>query len=198
MMKNPKKLTGILALITLFLSLIIMSSFNSADLFFNSLSSSIQTPMLIQASKIISIIFEPIYIIVFSLILSMFIWTRGARKDSVFFSILMIAGGIAMYSIKEIFQRARPLNALMPESSFSFPSGHALISLIFFGFLIYLAIKNIKSKTNKTIISVILIILILLIGVSRIILNVHWASDVMAGWFLGLFLLFSGIATRKQ
>ena len=200
-MKNPKKLIIVSALISLFLFLVIMfnlSSFSQVDLFFNSLSSSIQTPAITQTAEIISPIFEPVNIIVFSLILSLFMWVRGARKDSAFFSILMISGGIAMYLFKEIIQRARPLNSLISEASFSFPSGHALISLIFFGFLIYLAMKNIKSKRSKTIISVILIALIIIIGISRIILNVHWFSDVIAGFLLGLFLLFSGLAIKER
>ena len=200
-MKNPKKLIIVSALISLFLFLAIMfnlASFSSADLFFNSLSSSIKAPTLIQVSKIISLLFEPAYIIILSLILSVFMWTRGARKDSAFFSILMITGGIAMYSFKEIVQRARPLNSIVSEASFSFPSGHALISLIFFGFLIYLAMKNIKSNKIKTIISAILIVIVFLVGISRIILNVHWFSDVMAGFLFGLFLLFSGLAIKRR
>lgn len=114
------------------------------------------------------------------------------------FAVSMLASGLLIYIIKEIVQRARPENALILESGFSFPSGHALISVVFFGFLIYFALKNMKNKSAKITISIILIAVILFIGKSRLILNVHWFSDVLAGFFLGLAILLASISIKQQ
>jgi undecaprenyl-diphosphatase len=71
------------------------------------------------------------------------------------------------------------------------PSSHAMVSMIFLGFLISLVLIKGKKPYQKYIVSFVLILSILCIGISRIYLGVHYASDVLLGIFLGiLYLLF--------
>ncbi len=100
------------------------------------------------------------------------------------------AGGLILGAIsKQLIGRSRPLGGLIPESGLSFPSQHSLMALIFFSLVIFLYSDKIKNKFFKSLFIVSNILLIILAGFSRIYLKVHWFSDVMAGFALGLFWL---------
>lgn len=75
------------------------------------------------------------------------------------------------------------------QVGYSFPSGHSMVSMAFYGFLIYLIYNNIKNKYIKWILISSLSILIILIGISRIYLGVHYTSDVLAGFLLSISYL---------
>lgn len=92
--------------------------------------------------------------------------------------------------LKFIVQRPRPSGFnIIIESGYSFPSGHSMVSTAFYGLLIYLAYKNIKNKMLKAIICSLLFILIILICISRVYLGVHYASDVIGGFFISISYL---------
>lgn len=104
--------------------------------------------------------------------------------------------------LKYIVQRNRPEGyRLIDESGYSFPSGHSMVSTAFYGFLIYLVIKKIKNKYLKDCLVILLGILIILIGFSRVYLGVHYASDVIAGFFISiayLILFVTMISSNKK
>jgi len=190
----------IIAIISLMLFAIILFNLNllaGIDEATNSFSQKIQIDFLVQIAKAISWLLEPINMVIVSIIISVFLLKRS-KKDALLFSITMLLAGLLIYILKNIIERIRPENALIAESNFSFPSGHALASLVFFGFLAYFLLKRTKSKTKKFVITISAIIVIILIGFSRLYLNIHWLSDVLAGFLLGLFLLFLALFTRKN
>lgn len=99
-----------------------------------------------------------------------------------------------MFGLKFLFHRERPAIPLLEAAKgLSFPSGHALFSVTFYGLLIYMIFKT--SNMNKELkwsAIVLLMLLILIIGFSRIYLRVHYASDVLAGYCVGfLWLVFA-------
>jgi undecaprenyl-diphosphatase len=103
----------------------------------------------------------------------------------------VIAGILNPFIIKPFFMRERPtLPHLVREHSYSFPSGHSLGSMLLYGTLIFLLPVVVKSKPLCRLVQVILGIGIFLIGVSRIYLGVHFPSDVVGGFCLGLAWLF--------
>lgn len=92
--------------------------------------------------------------------------------------------------LKRILQRPRPEEfRIINETGYSFPSGHSMISMAFYGFLIYLIYKNIKNKYLKWSLITVLEVLIVSIGVSRIYLGVHYTSDVLAGFLISISYL---------
>lgn len=109
-------------------------------------------------------------------------------------------GGLALiYFMKMFFERARPLDPILyREESFSFPSGHATFSFIFYGTMAYFIWLTNLPKIWKIIAMTFLILLSLTIGFSRIYLHVHYASDVLGGFCLGYSWLFLMIYTFRR
>ena len=92
--------------------------------------------------------------------------------------------------IKFIMQRPRPTEfRIIEETGYSFPSGHSMVSLAFYGYLIYLIYKYVKNKYVKWCSIVLLSILICSIGISRIYLGVHYTSDVLGGFLISFAYL---------
>lgn len=102
---------------------------------------------------------------------------------------LIVASGLNLL-LKNILQRPRPTAfRLIDESGYSFPSGHSMVGMAFYGYLIYLIYRYVENKKIKWPIIVILTILIVAIGISRIYLGVHYTSDVLAGFLISISYL---------
>ena len=112
------------------------------------------------------------------------------RKESIYIIVTLGCSTIINLIFKNIIARERPDHLrLIEETGYSFPSGHAMGSMAFYGSLIVI-IKNSKlAKKYKYIINILLGLLIFLIGISRIYLGVHYPSDIIGGWFIGFILL---------
>ena len=101
--------------------------------------------------------------------------------------------------IKHILQRPRPTDfRIIEETGYSFPSGHSMVSMAFYGYLIYLVYKYIKNKYIKWISIILLSILICSIGISRIYLGVHYTSDVLGGFLLSISYLIIYISAVNK
>lgn len=107
----------------------------------------------------------------------------------------MIASNVVLCSvintiIKHIFLRPRPVGIkLIEQGGYSFPSGHSMMAVAFYGLLIYIIWNTKWRNVWKIFTTTLLVILILLIGISRIYVGVHFASDVIAGLSISLSYL---------
>ena len=105
------------------------------------------------------------------------------------FSNLVIITGLNQL-LKRILQRPRPTEfRIVEETGYSFPSGHSMVSMAFYGYLIYLIYKYVENKYIKWILIVLLSCLIVGIGTSRIYLGVHYTSDVLGGFLISISYL---------
>ena len=119
-----------------------------------------------------------------------FILLLKNKTNSKFIAINLALVFIINRILKLTVARPRPeVLKIVQESGYSFPSGHSMVATGFYGFLIYLIYKNVENKKIKYPLIVMLSILILLIGISRVYLGAHYATDVIGGWIIGIVYL---------
>lgn len=102
--------------------------------------------------------------------------------------------------IKLIAERPRPdeMYHLIEEGGFSFASGHAITSMFVYGMLIYLVRTNVRNRTIANVLTVVLLIPAFCIGISRIYLGVHYPTDVLAGWCLGIATIVAAVEITEK
>ncbi len=147
------------------------------------------SPLLNKIMVFITNIASPTNLFILSLILLGILVYKKKWYYSLLLLFSMMGGLLFELLTKLIIHRTRPENALIEVSGYSFPSGHATMAIIFFSLLLYSFKDEIKNKSLRYIFIISNILLFLLIGSSRVYLNVHWFSDVLAGFGLGLFWL---------
>lgn len=146
----------------------------------------IRTPLLTKIFLIITNLGSPYVLIVLTLLS----FLLKNKKLS-----FIITGNLGLITIinqvlKFIIKRPRPGDLfLIVETGYSFPSGHSMVSLSFYGLLIYFIYKYFKNKKLKIFLITLLSLIIVLIGVSRVYLGVHFVSDVISGFLLSLSYL---------
>ncbi len=112
------------------------------------------------------------------------------RRNAFYITLNMLMCLLLNQGLKHIFMRTRPEGInLIIEGGYSFPSGHSMVSLALYGFFIYLIVHMKMKRSKKIIYSILLSLLVLLIGISRIYLGVHFASDVLAGFAISMAYL---------
>ena len=128
-----------------------------------------------------------IFLIIATIILFILI-----KNKKIGFSIIsnLVIVTILNQLLKNILQRPRPNEfRIIEETGYSFPSGHSMVSMAFYGYLIYLIYRYVKNKYLKWNLIVLLSILICTIGISRIYLGVHYTSDVLGGFLISISYL---------
>ncbi|HEY9709609.1 MAG TPA: phosphatase PAP2 family protein [Oculatellaceae cyanobacterium] len=125
------------------------------------------------------------------------LWWRRYRQEAKIFAIACLGALILNTGLKLAFGKPRPelWHRLISETSYSFPSGHALGSMVLYGFFAYLLATH-YPKFSKIIYSL-AVILIAAIGISRLYLGVHWPTDVMAGYGVGFLWIMICITMLK-
>lgn len=109
------------------------------------------------------------------------------RVDAVFVGAGVLFGYGLMQALKYSFARDRPPveDRLLNIDTFSFPSGHAMMTMVVFGLFAVAAFRSSPWVRAHRWILVIAPVLSILVGLTRIQLAVHWATDVVAGWLFG-------------
>jgi membrane-associated phospholipid phosphatase len=121
------------------------------------------------------------------------IYTFGLHWEAVMAAAAAIFSGAVDVLVKDLVQRPRPTSSMVKVfanlTSYSFPSGHVMFYIGFFGFIGFLAYTLLKPSYKRSLILAFISVLIILIGVSRIYLGEHWASDVLGAYLLGSLTL---------
>ena len=113
----------------------------------------------------------------------------GLRWEALSALFAGVSSGLLNYLVKTAVHRPRPTSNLVEVfqniSGYSFPSGHVMFYMAFFGFLLFLTFTLVKRTWWRYLLMTLLILLIALVGLSRMYLGEHWASDVLGGYLLG-------------
>ena len=147
-------------------------------------------------AKVITEFGGAIFLITLSIILLIVIKNK---KIGILIWINLAISTIINQILKNIIQRPRPTEfRIINQNGYSFPSGHSMASMTFYGFLIYLIYKKVKNKYLKWTLISLLSILIILVGASRVYLGVHYTSDVIAGILISTsyLIMFTSIAKK--
>src|SRR5579863_96382 len=121
---------------------------------------------------------------------------KGRKTYAIFVFTVSVSGLLLGLVLKELFQRPRPLHKMVGAGGYSFPSGHSLGGFIFCLLIIFLIWKMKTGKLNKYFLYFISAVFGFLIGLSRVYLHVHYATDILgsffvaAGWFALIYILF--------
>lgn len=111
--------------------------------------------------------------------------------------IAVIGSTVFTYLSKLLFHRERPIDILLLERTYSFPSGHATVTIALYGFIAYMAIRFSQDFSRQVRILVISVFFCILVGLSRIVLNEHYMSDVLGGYLIGALWLTVAISMTE-
>ena len=146
------------------------------------------TPLLTAVMRVLSFVGSTISLAVATVLVVIRFVMRKWGREAKLFAITMIGAGLLNVTLKLAFKRPRPVpffNLTAPES-YSFPSGHSLLSAVFFGALAAILTARVRSKRVRVAIWIVSTVMFLSIGLSRIYLGVHYTTDVIAGFAAAL------------
>jgi undecaprenyl-diphosphatase len=146
-----------------------------------------QNPALFHVSFIISWLGSSGPVIAGALIVAVWLWRRGGRGIAAMVAASAVTATAIFLIIKQFFHRVRPPGAIrLHIVTYAFPSGHSTTSAAIFVTVAYILVREkLMSRRAGTALAV---IGPLLIGLSRVYLDVHWATDVLGGWAAGLLV----------
>lgn len=157
---------------------------------------SFNNSILTDIFKLISFIASTKMIVLYNIIIVIVMIIRKSNK-LLLVPIASSISAIVNNLIKVIVARERPgINPLVIETTYSFPSGHSMISILFFGTLLY--ILNRDNYKYKRVFNIIIPIYILSVGISRIYLGVHYFSDCITGYLIALIILLLLTNIRRK
>ena len=194
--KNNKRLFAIILLFFIAIAIISAKIMNGQELSmdkfaYNILVMKLRNPPLTIFMKTITKLSNTSFIIILAIILTLlFLWKWKNIQIAQLIPCNLIASALLNQILKLIFQRERPNGyRLIEMSGYSFPSGHAMVSMAFYGLLIYIIYRLVKNKNLRNILIAVNVLIIILIGISRVYLGVHYLSDVLTGYSISIIYL---------
>jgi undecaprenyl-diphosphatase len=136
-------------------------------------------------------------IFVLAAVFSLWLWQRKEKIKILCLWVALIGAEASAFLGKIIFARPRPELAVHTETSASFPSAHAVSAMVFYGFLVWIFGLKAKNLKQKFVLLINGLFIILLVGFSRLYLRVHYLSDVLAGYLVGLLWLIISFYINK-
>ncbi|MCL5090511.1 MAG: phosphatase PAP2 family protein [Patescibacteria group bacterium] len=158
---------------------------------------SLRTPLLTKIMILVTTTGGNTFFIGISLTVILFLLNKH-KTEAVIFAWTIVIGVAMNFFLKLLFHRPRPILApLLSTNDFSYPSGHAMNSLIIYGFLVFLFFRFTRNKKLTTFVGILAAIWVLVIGFSRIYLGVHFPTDILGGYLAGAWILFTALVIEK-
>ncbi|MCU0653644.1 MAG: phosphatase PAP2 family protein [Candidatus Pacebacteria bacterium] len=159
---------------------------------------SLRSPAMTTAMFTISSFGSKEFLFAISLVIIAVLSLKNKRRNALTYTVILLASAGLNNLIKFAVHRNRPqLSPIENASFFSFPSGHSMNSLVFYGLMAYFVWHYTKNKTLGATAYLFAIILVAAIGISRIYLGAHYPTDVLAGFVAGICVLSAAIAIDK-
>jgi undecaprenyl-diphosphatase len=127
------------------------------------------------------------------LVAAIWLWVHGARVAAAWAATTLVVGTLLGVVLKLVVTRARPVldEPVSSAHGYSFPSGHALNAALGCTLLVVLLWRPAARHGHRVTLVVVAVVLVLLTGLDRLLLGVHFPSDVLAGWLVGLLVVGS-------
>jgi undecaprenyl-diphosphatase len=145
---------------------------------------SLNSSMLDVPMKAISFLGETVPSIIVAAPFVIWLWVKGFRREAVGFIVALVAVSLATSGVKNLIDRTRP-----DGGELSFVSGHTSYFTVFSGYLVFIIKKVVDDRRWLTAWRIGMVLLIILTAFSRVYLGVHWPSDVLGGFLLGILVL---------
>lgn len=199
-MKEKIKNNKFLIIITLLLMTIVIiistkiaygSELKMDKIAYDILVTKLRTPALTTFMKLITKLSDTSIIVSIAVFFTLvFHYVIKNKKLAMVISLNLICIALCNQILKVIFQRERPIGyRLIEMTGYSFPSGHAMVSMAFYGLLIYIIKRLVKNKKLKILLITLNAIIIILVGISRVYLGVHYLSDIITGYSISIIYL---------
>lgn len=139
------------------------------------------------------------FLVASALTLALALWfvRRRQRWRLLALGLTMVVGEAIVWTMKYVFARDRPGSQLADAVGASFPSGHSFTAMALYGFVIYLVWRSRLGRGAQVVATAVLAVVIVLVGLSRVMLNVHWVSDVLGGLTIGLGWLVTSLLLAR-
>lgn len=158
----------------------------------------IRSLLFVRIFYFITLFAESSVVVILAVLLASFLWIKKQHIAAAQLVVsLAISESVTMLG-KLFFHRLRPAYQAIHEASFSFPSGHATTVAVFYGFLVYLLFQTYKTRRVCCFLLCCLATIVILVDVSRLYLDVHYLSDVIAGNLIGFSGLLSAILLKDS
>jgi undecaprenyl-diphosphatase len=157
------------------------------------------SPALTSVMQFASFLGSTVFLAIFGFLIFIVFWLLKRHRAATLFAITMLGASILLFALKNGFRRARPepfFETVLPVS-YSFPSGHSLLSFCFYGVLAAILTARIERRFFQVIIWICAFLLVAAIGFSRIYLGVHYPSDVLAGYTAALIWVVAVAITDR-
>lgn len=156
------------------------------------------SPQMTLAAHFVSLLGSEVVLAITALLLIVLAWQRRWGRAV---TLVLVTGGAEVLNnlLKSLFHRTRPepVIGILAAQQFSFPSGHAMVSAAFYFYLAYVVWRLVHGVWRWVLVGG-LILLVLLIGVSRLYLQAHFLSDVIAGYLAGFLWTDAVILGRRE
>ena len=147
----------------------------------------VTTPLLVQVMKVLTFIGSTAFMFPAYVLLIIILLVQKKTRYAIEVALVGITSQALLYILKTIFHRQRPPSSLIKNiTTYSFPSGHAFSTFIFCSIIVYIVQHTKWKAVYKWIVSAVLLLLSITIGISRIILKVHYPTDVLGSLLLGI------------
>lgn len=171
---------------------------NFLDFWAKNFVESIRNPFLTAILKSVTYLGEWSVVLAVAVVVSIFLTAKRKKIQAVILAFTTLGGISSAFVLKELIHRQRPVSGLLTETSYSFPSAHAVISVAFYGLIIYFLWQRFPSRKIRILKIVAGLTLVFIIGFSRVYLGVHYLSDIMGGYLIGSIWLAIGVYAAQK